>query len=99
MERFDLLGAIDYVKQQGMSRIGVIGFSLGAATSLMALSETKEIDAVVSDSGYADLTDIIESEFGKRDDLADPAQFAEWQAVGALEKCTVVVTKAVNIAA
>ena len=52
-----------------MTRIGVIGFSLGAATSLMTLSETEEIDAAVSDSGYADLTDIIKSEFGKRSRL------------------------------
>jgi dipeptidyl aminopeptidase/acylaminoacyl peptidase len=68
-ERYDLLGAVDYVKQRGINKTGVVGFSLGAAASLMTLSETEEIDAVVSDSGYADLTDIIKSEFGKRSNL------------------------------
>ena len=68
-EKYDLLGAIDYAKRRGMKKIGVIGFSLGAATSLMTLSETNEIIAVVADSGYADLTDVIKSEFGKRSNL------------------------------
>lgn len=43
--------------------------------------------------------DILESEFGKRYDLTDPAQVAEWQEAGALDKCSVVVRKAVRIAA
>jgi len=42
---------------------------------------------------------IIESEFGKRYDLADPAQLAEWQEAGSYEKCSGVVKKAVRIAA
>jgi len=68
-ERNDLLGAIDYVKQQGMSKIGVLGFSMGAATSLMTVAECEEIDAVVADSAYADVTDIMETEFSKRSSL------------------------------
>ena len=43
--------------------------------------------------------DILESELGKRYDLADPAQLAEWQAAGGPDKCTAVVRKAVRIAA
>jgi C_GCAxxG_C_C family probable redox protein len=43
--------------------------------------------------------DILEATFGKRYDLADPAQAAEWQAAGALDKCTAVVRSAVRIAA
>lgn len=69
-ERNDLLGAIDYIRQRGMeSKIGVLGFSMGAATSLMATAECGEIDAVVADSAYADIVSIIESEFSKRSDL------------------------------
>jgi C_GCAxxG_C_C family probable redox protein len=37
--------------------------------------------------------DILESEFGKRYDLTDPLQVAEWQAAGSLDKCTAVVRK------
>lgn len=43
--------------------------------------------------------DIMESEFGKRYDLSDPDQLAEFTAAGAQEKCTAVVRKAVRIAA
>ena len=43
--------------------------------------------------------DILESEFGKRYDLTDPVQVAEWQAAGSLDKCTAVVRKATRIAA
>jgi C_GCAxxG_C_C family probable redox protein len=43
--------------------------------------------------------DILEKKFGKRYDLADPAQFAEWQAAGSLDTCTAVVRSAVRIAA
>lgn len=43
--------------------------------------------------------DIVEAESGKRYDLADRAQAAEWQAGGGLEQCTAVVRKAVRIAA
>ena len=43
--------------------------------------------------------DILESEFGKRYDLTDPEQVAEWQSAGAQAKCTAVVKKATRIAA
>ena len=43
--------------------------------------------------------DILDATFGKRYDLADPTQVAEWQAAGALDKCTAVVRTAVRIAA
>lgn len=42
---------------------------------------------------------ILESELGKRYDLADPAQFREWEAAGGPDKCMAVVKKAVRIAA
>ena len=65
----DLLGAIDYVKQRDIHKIGVIGFSMGAATALLTAANCKEIDAVVADSSFADLADIVESEFSKRSSL------------------------------
>lgn len=43
--------------------------------------------------------DILEAKFGKRYDLTDPVHVAEWQAAGALDKCTAVVRNAVRIAA
>jgi fermentation-respiration switch protein FrsA (DUF1100 family) len=65
-ERNDLLGAVDFVKDRGFERIGVLGFSMGAATALMAASESDDIDCVVSDSCYADLADIMGREFKAR---------------------------------
>jgi C_GCAxxG_C_C family probable redox protein len=43
--------------------------------------------------------DILESEFGKRYNLADPAESAEWMADCALERCTSVVSRGARIAA
>jgi dipeptidyl aminopeptidase/acylaminoacyl peptidase len=69
-ERNDLLGAIDYIRQRGIeSRIGALGFSMGAATCLMAAAESGEIDAVVADCAYADIVSIIDSEFAARSNL------------------------------
>ncbi len=65
-EKRDLLGAVDYMKGRGLERIGVLGFSMGAATALMATAEDDDIDAVVADSSFADLKDMMEPEFSKR---------------------------------
>jgi len=68
-EQRDLLGAIDYVKQRGMSKICVIGFSMGAATALMTAANCKQIDAIVADSSFAYLADIVKPQFSKRSSL------------------------------
>lgn len=65
-ERRDLLGAVDYIKEQGFEDIGVLGFSMGAATALMAAVECDDIDAIIADSSYADLKEMMEPEFSKR---------------------------------
>ncbi len=65
-EKRDLLGAVDYVKERGLEHIGVLGFSTGAVATLMATTENSDIDAVVSDSSFADLKDMMEPEFSKR---------------------------------
>jgi fermentation-respiration switch protein FrsA (DUF1100 family) len=66
LEKRDLDGAVAYIKSRGFYRIGVIGFSLGAVTALLAAAEDQDIAAVVSDSSYADLNDLMEPEFEKR---------------------------------
>ena len=65
-EKRDLLGAVDYVKGRGLECIGVLGFSMGAVTALIATAESDDIDAVIADSSFADLKDMMESEFAKR---------------------------------
>jgi fermentation-respiration switch protein FrsA (DUF1100 family) len=66
LEKRDLEGAVAYVKSRGFDRVGVIGFSLGAVTALLAAAEDQDINAVVSDSSFADLNDIMKPEFEKR---------------------------------
>jgi len=52
-ETQDLKAAIKYLKTKNIKNIGAIGFSLGAATILMAKSP--DIKAIVADSSYANL--------------------------------------------
>jgi dipeptidyl aminopeptidase/acylaminoacyl peptidase len=67
-EKRDLQGAISYVRERGIpsQRIGLLGFSLGAAASLLAAAEDSELPAVVADSCWADLMDLIRSQIERR---------------------------------
>jgi fermentation-respiration switch protein FrsA (DUF1100 family) len=49
------------VEKQGVAagQIGVIGWSLGAASALLAMQRTPDIAAVVSDSAYADSSPLL----------------------------------------
>lgn len=55
-ERWDLLGAIDYVTNRGipLERIGLLGFSLGAGVAILVAAREPSIPAVVCDSGFLD---------------------------------------------
>ena len=63
-EQDDLLGAVDFVRNTGIpsGNIGVVGFSMGAATSILGASKEPGIQAIVSDSTYADILDLIADE-------------------------------------
>jgi fermentation-respiration switch protein FrsA (DUF1100 family) len=65
-ETRDLGGAVDYVVGLGFEDIGVLGFSIGAVTAIMTAADCDEIDAIVADSAYADLNDILEPQFAER---------------------------------
>jgi fermentation-respiration switch protein FrsA (DUF1100 family) len=65
-EQRDLRGAVEYLKRRGFERIGVLGLSMGAATALLTAPGCDDIDAVVSDSCYADLAGIMGREFKAR---------------------------------
>ncbi|HUT97279.1 MAG TPA: alpha/beta hydrolase [Dehalococcoidales bacterium] len=62
----DLGGAVDYVVGLGFEDIGVLGFSIGAVTAIMTAAEDDDIDAIISDSAYADLNDMLEPQFCQR---------------------------------
>jgi len=65
-ERKDLLGALDLVKQLGYKQIGVLGFSMGAATAILTAAGNDDIDCIVADSCFADITEIMQREFAAR---------------------------------
>ncbi|HEX2909415.1 MAG TPA: alpha/beta fold hydrolase [Chloroflexia bacterium] len=54
-EQVDVLGAVDFLKQRGIkpASIGIFGRSMGGAVAIMAMSQTSEIAAGISDSGFA----------------------------------------------
>lgn len=66
-EQRDVLGAIAYAKRRGFSaaQIGILSFSMGAATTLLVLPQT-DIRAVVADSAYADLRTLLRQTFARK---------------------------------
>src|SRR5262245_57497924 len=60
--KLDFLGAAQYLRSRpdvDSERLGALGVSMGAATVLLAAVEDPGIKALVSDSSYADLRDMI----------------------------------------
>ncbi len=55
MERLDLHGAVDFLRSRGVTQIGLIGVSMGAAAALLAAGENPYIRAVIADSSYSQL--------------------------------------------
>ena len=51
----DLIGAVDYAAARSHAPIAAMGWSMGAATSIMAAAEDKRIVAVIADSPYTSL--------------------------------------------
>ena len=63
-EKQDVLGAFDFLVDRGVpsDRIGVMSYSMGAATSLLAVADEPRIRAGIFDSPYADVADLIAQE-------------------------------------
>ena len=61
----DLLGAVDYVhsRQELNPKVALLGFSMGAATAILAGAEEPTVAAVVVDAPFADLTRYLEANF------------------------------------
>ncbi len=56
-EKDDLIGAVNFMKNMGPQgeHLGVIGFSMGAVTAILAAAEDSRIEAVAADAPFADL--------------------------------------------
>jgi fermentation-respiration switch protein FrsA (DUF1100 family) len=63
----DVLGAWDWLRSRGVpeARIGLLGFSLGAATTMIAMGQEQRIAAIWADSAYGDIGSAIRDELGR----------------------------------
>jgi len=62
-EQEDLLCAIAWVKANHPSSIGLIGFSMGASTALLAAARAPEVVGVVADSPFDELSTYLAEKF------------------------------------
>lgn len=84
-ERSDLLGAVDWLLDQGIRRVGVWGFSMGAAVAISAATEQPAISVVVADGAFSRLQSIVEGRLRERyspGPLTGPLAWAIIQAAG-----------------
>ncbi|MCU7667673.1 alpha/beta hydrolase [Bacillus thuringiensis] len=58
-EKYDLLGAIEWIKTQNDKPIVLHGVSMGAATSILAAGMSQDVAGVIADSPYSDLKDYL----------------------------------------
>ena len=65
LEVNDLFGAIKFLERKKIRTIGVLGISMGASTAIIAAARTKKIKAVVADSPFAKLGEVIDN-YGKK---------------------------------
>lgn len=72
-EQQDVLGAFDFLVGQGVQPddIGILGVSMGAATSVLAAAEEPDIRALVIDSPYANASDLIAQEIARKTDIPE----------------------------
>lgn len=60
----DFLGAVAYAKQRAPeTRLGVVGYSMGASVAIMACARTKDVKALVADSAFATHKSVVEYGF------------------------------------
>lgn len=59
-EQIDVEAALDFaLKQEGVEHIGAWGGSMGAATLILSTAQHSEIEALVADSAYPSLDDVM----------------------------------------
>ena len=63
-EQDDVLGAVAFARARGARHVAVIGFSMGAAATMLAAARSPDIEALVLDSAFADLRDTLGTGIG-----------------------------------
>lgn len=73
----DFLGAVVYARQRAPeARIGAVGYSMGAAVSIMGCARTTEVEALVADSGFATHRSVVD--YAVRRTLHLPFVLFDW---------------------
>jgi pimeloyl-ACP methyl ester carboxylesterase len=64
-ERYDILGAVDFLLDRGYEpgRIGVLGASMGGVSAIAAAAEEHAIGALITDSAFASLEEVLTAQF------------------------------------
>ncbi len=63
-EQQDLKGAIEWVRRRcPQARIGVVGFSMGASVATLVVADEPAVEAVVLDSPFSTVRDVISSAY------------------------------------
>ena len=65
LETRDVAGALAYLKSRGVTEVGILAYSMGASTVLLAAPDHPEMRAIVADSPFADLYSILEGQRAK----------------------------------
>jgi dipeptidyl aminopeptidase/acylaminoacyl peptidase len=66
-EKKDIIAAVDFLeRKKGMKSIGLMGWSQGAATGIIAMAEDKRIRAGIFEAGFANAADAV-AEAASRD--------------------------------
>ena len=80
LERRDVIGATDWLKAQGFKpgSIGALGVSLGAASTVGAAADDTDIDAIVVDSGFAELRPVIDANWNNATGLPNALIPGAW---------------------
>ncbi len=60
----DAMTAVRYLKEQGVKRIGIYGFTMGGAVALMAAARDPAVTAVVTEDAYADFGIVAGDPYG-----------------------------------
>jgi pimeloyl-ACP methyl ester carboxylesterase len=61
-EQDDVLGAVAFARARGARHVAVLGFSMGAASAMLAAARTPDVEALALDSAFADWEETLRNE-------------------------------------
>ncbi len=65
-EKYDIEGAVKYLKEKGFKDIALYGYSMGGYAAIMYLIEKNDVKVVIADSPYDNIYSALENAFFKK---------------------------------